>query len=91
MLGVNRDNDGTEYPVWVIAVKAGAVGGVRVVSSGFWFSRPRAQEHLRNKAHRYPKNAFVYCESMHDSYGGMRMLYELMRELREALEEGNGA
>jgi len=89
VLGVDRDNQSTAYPFWVIAVKAGAVGGIRIVSEGLWFSGPRAQEHLENKAHRYPKSAFVYCESAHNSYGGLRYLYDLTKELRKVLEKGD--
>lgn len=72
-----RDNEATNLPFWYVAVKGGAVIGRPVmVSRGIWFSRGAAEEHLKNKAHRYPKTAFVYCDSGHDSVD-MKQLYRL--------------
>lgn len=72
-------NEGTAYPFWYVAVKGGALLGRPVmVSHGIWFSREAAEEHLRAKSHRYPKTAFVYCDSAHDSPTGLRALYDLL-------------
>lgn len=73
--------EGTAFPFWYVAVKGGALLGRPVmVSHGIWFSREAAEEHLRNKAHRYPKTAFVYCDSAHDSPTGLRGLMETLKE-----------
>ena len=78
-----KENDGTQFPYWMVAIKAGFHGYVPI-SSGFWFSRKSAEDHLKAKAHRYPKTAVVYCFSGHDSWH-VRELYALAR----AAKEGN--
>ncbi len=89
LLSHGENNDGTAFPYWYVAVKAGSVGGVRMVSEGIWFNRKDAENHLQIKAHRYPKTAFVYCGSAHDSYTGFRLLYLLAKDLRAHLEAVN--
>lgn len=77
ILSHGEENEGTAYPFWYVAVKGGAVLGRPVmISHGFWFNRADAEKHLENKAHRYPKTAFVYCDSGHDSWH-IRLMYEL--------------
>ena len=79
------DNEATAHPFWYIAVKGGAVQrGRNVFIRGFWFSRDHAERHLRNHAYRYPKNAFVYCESGHDSVDVIAMYKAADDVLREA-------
>ena len=80
------DNEATECPFWYVAAKAG-LGRTAILSDGVWFSREAAEEHMRKKAHRYSKNAFVYCDSAHASYGGLRELYRLAEELRKSRGE----
>jgi len=76
-----KNTEGTEYPFWYIAVNGGATLRRPVmVSHGIWFSRESAENHLRHKAHRYPKSAFVYCDSAHDSFGGLRKLMDMLKE-----------
>ena len=76
--------EATAFPFWYVAVKGGALLRRPVmVSHGIWFSREAAEEHLRAKAYRYPKTAFVYCDSAHDSPTGLR---GLMETLKDALE-----
>jgi hypothetical protein len=89
LLGNSRDNEATAFPYWFVAVRAGSVGGVRMVSKGIWFNREDAEDHLRKMAYRYPKKAFVYCDSAHDSYTGLRLLYGLAKDLRAHLEAIN--
>lgn len=85
--GAGRDkNEATVYPFWVIAIKGGAVIRRPVMLAGFWFSREAAEAHLKAKAHRYPKKAFVYCESGHSSTD-VRKLYDCVDEF-ERLEAG---
>lgn len=63
--------EATAYPVWVI------LSGKRTMrfEAGPWFSREAAEVHLKAKAHRYPKSAYVYCASGHMS-GDYRALCE---------------
>lgn len=79
------DTEATAFPFWYVAEKSG-FGRIAMVSKGIWFSREQAEEHLRAKAHRYGKRAFVYCDSAHDSYGGLRELYALARKAKDELE-----
>ena len=73
-------NEGTDCPFWYVAVEGGAILRRPVmISRGIWFSRKAAEEHLKAKAHRYPKTAFVYCDSAHDSPTGLRGLMEFVR------------
>lgn len=77
------DTDCTAYPYWAVAVRCSPVGGtgtIKQVSDGIWFSRESAETHLRNKAHRYPKTAFIWCFSGCASFGGLRALYDLLKE-----------
>lgn len=83
-LVLSRTNsEATAYPFWYVAEKAG-LGKLRMVSRGIWFSREAAEEHLRAKSYRYGKKAFVYCDSAHDSWGGLRKLYDLVEESKRA-------
>jgi len=61
-----NDNDGTAYPFWAI-VSNGGIGNI-CWHSGPWFNRQDAEQHLKNKTHRYPKKAYVYCFSGHMSH-----------------------
>jgi hypothetical protein len=81
------ENDGTNFPFWVIACKAGVAHPVPVVilSDGIWFSRKAAAEHFEAKRHNYPKSAFVWCASAHASPGG---LGGLMKAARQAIGGG---
>lgn len=73
-------NDGTDCPFWYVAVNGGAILRRPVmISHGIWFSREAAEEHLKSKKHRYPKTAYVYCDSAHDSPTGLRGLMEFVR------------
>mgnify|MGYP001809890666 CR=1 FL=1 len=78
------DNEATACPFWYIAVKGGSVQrGRNTILRGVWFSREEAEAHLRLKAHRYPKTAFVYCDSGHDSYH-MRQMFTLAKQIAES-------
>lgn len=80
VLSHGENSEATALPFWYIAVKAGAVHrGRNVILRGIWFNREDAEAHLKKAAHRYPKNAFVYCDSGHDSWH-MRELYRIARE-----------
>ena len=75
------DNEGTAFPFWYVAVKGGALLRRPVmISHGIWFSRAAAEDHLRAKRHQYPKSAFVYCDSAHDSPTGLRGLMRMLEE-----------
>lgn len=77
------DNEATAYPFWFIAIRGGvAQQGRMVMLRGIWFSREAAETHLKNKAHRYPKSAFVYCDSGHDSFD-LKEVYELAKAIQE--------
>lgn len=79
VLSHGENTEGTMYPIWFIAVKRGIMPCAAVmVSNGFWFSREAAEEHLKYKKHRYPKSAFVWCGSGHDS-AHIRELYNIAR------------
>lgn len=72
-------NEGTAFPFWYVAVNGGGLLRRPVmVSKGIWFSRKAAEEHLEAKRYRYAKTAFVYCDSGHDSWTGLRALYGLL-------------
>lgn len=73
-------NEGTAYPYWVIARRR--KNSEIVLLAGVWFSREAAEEHLENKAHRYPKSAFVWCDSAHASFH-LRMLHDLAAVLAD--------
>ena len=79
------DNEATAFPYWYIAQK-GAFGKVCAVSKGVWFSREAAELSLKHHAYRYSKSAFVYCDSAHESYSGLRQLYELAKDARQLLD-----
>ena len=68
-------NDGTAFPFWIIASKAG-LGKIAIESSGFWFNREDAERFLKATRYRFPKTAFVYCMSGHDSWH-VKELYAL--------------
>lgn len=85
LLFSRSSNEATAFPFWYIAEK-GRFGRTVMVSRGIWFSREEAEKHLEAKAYRYGKKAFVYCDSAHDSYGGLRDLYYLAEEAKRALE-----
>lgn len=68
------DNEATAYPFWFIGEGKGRPKMVR----GFWFSRDAAQKHLEARAYNYPKKAYVYCDSGHDSVH-VKKLYDLLR------------
>ena len=74
------ENEATAYPFWYIAQKTGL--GCYGMLRGIWFSREAAENHLKNKAHRYSKTAFVYCDSGHDSMQ-LRALYDSLRPQKE--------
>jgi len=79
------DNESTAYPVWGIVSNAGL--GKIAWHSGPWFNREDAEDHLKNKAHRYPKSAKVYCFS-----GTMSWHYrEIVDAARELLRAKGGA
>lgn len=59
-----NDNDGTAFPFWYVASKAGLRAG-HICHAGPFFSRRTATRTLRAKAHRFPKTAFVWCDSGH--------------------------
>ena len=81
-----EENDGTAFPVWYIAINGGAVIGRPVmISHGIWFSRKSAKQHLEANQHRYPKTAFVYCDSMHMSHQ-MKELFRLAKEAQAILK-----
>ena len=73
----SNDNECTAYPYWYIARKGSF--GRNVLLAGIWFSREAAELHLRAKRYNYPKSAFVYCNSGHES-NDMKQLYELARK-----------
>lgn len=76
-------NEATSYPFWAIVTKAGAAGrGHYVLHAGIWFSRTTAENHLKAKAYNYPKTAFVYCFSGHES-SDYRALLTVAREAAE--------
>lgn len=80
--------EGTAFPFWYVAVKGGALLRRPVmVSHGFWFSREAAQRHLENKSHRYPKSAFVYCDSGHFDNSALRQLVEIAEDAKSVLAE----
>lgn len=85
LLFSRTDSEATSFPFWYVAEK-GAFGRTTMVSRGIWFSREEAEKHLKAKAHRYGKKAFVYCDSAHDSYSGLGELYRLAEEAKRALE-----
>lgn len=81
ILSHGEKTEATALPFWYIAVKGGSVqGGRNVILRGVWFNREAAEDHLKAKAHRYPKTAFVYCDSGHDSWH-WKNLYEYAREV----------
>lgn len=65
------DAEATAYPVFVIL----SGGRTMRFEAGPWFTREAAEIHLKAKAHRYPKSAYVYCASGHMS-GDYRQLCE---------------
>lgn len=77
LLSHGERNDGTNYPIWAIVVKAGL--GRYAWEAGPWFSREEAKAHLDSHAYRYSKKAFVYCFSGHMSYH-LRQMYENARK-----------
>lgn len=80
VLAHGENTEATAYPFWYIACRAGSVHrGRNVILRGFWFSREAAEAHLARAAHRYPKTAFVYCDSGHDS-AHVKNLYRIARE-----------
>ena len=56
--------EATDCPFWYVATKAGLRAGY-ICHAGPFFSRATAERTLRNKAHRFPKTAFVWCDSGH--------------------------
>ncbi len=68
----SADNEGTAAPYWLIidpdcVVDSSDVRSLAASISGPFFSRFDADEYLKNKAHRYSKDAKVYCCSGHAS------------------------
>lgn len=69
--------DGTAYPFWFIATRAGLNRGYIIESNGIWFSRQAALDHLERASYLYPKSAFVYCGSGHRSTD-MKDIYAIL-------------
>lgn len=83
----HTDNEATAIPIWFIACRAGAAHrGRQVMIRGFWFNREDAERHLNAKRHRYPKTAYVYCDSGHDSWH-IKELYALARAEKDCLPQ----
>lgn len=81
VLGWQPDNgEATSYPFWFVASKAGLGRGLIIESNGVWFSREAAEDHLKNKRHRYSKNAFVWCASGHMSTQ-LRSVYDSLQSI----------
>lgn len=80
------DTEHTDAPYWYIATKSG-LGGM-VNRGGPFFSRERAEAVLKGRSHRFPKSAFVYCDSGHfsDDYREMRRIAKLI--LKVLRQEG---
>lgn len=72
-----EENDATQFPYWAICQK-GVRRGTFVILEGIWFSRKRANDHLKARSYAYPKSAFVYCFSGHHSQH-LREMYENAR------------
>lgn len=66
-----QENDCTAFPFWGIAKEIRSE--VILISNGFWFSRRAAAEHLKSASHHYPKKAFVYGFSGHQSSHNRRL------------------
>jgi hypothetical protein len=87
MLSHGEKNDGTAFPFWGIAQRAG-LGRIALLA-GVWFNRQDAKAHLDAKGHRYPKSAFVYCFSGHESWHLKEMYTNARDEQRAKVPEGS--
>lgn len=84
ILSGEANNDATSYPFW--GISRTFRGEEILLNSGIWFNRADAEAHLKNKSHRYPKVAHVYCFSGHDSWH-VKEMYRLVKEIRDSLAE----
>lgn len=75
LFAYGEENDATEHPWWAV-VKRNRYGEHAILAGPF-FSRKRAEEHLRARDYEYGK-AIIYCFSGHYS--------QHFRELREVLK-----
>lgn len=89
LLNQSNDCEMTHLPFWYIATNAGATSGRRVIrSNGVWFSREAAEDHLRRASDRYPKSAYVYCDSAHETqHSGLGRMITILRDIEVMIEE----
>lgn len=68
----HTDNEATSYPWWAIVTNG--LRGWLCVHAGPWFSREAATEYLNAKAYNFPKSAYVFCFSGHESADYRRLV-----------------